>query len=344
MNASHRLQSLGYRVLGYQPQELRLERYRREAHRDLWEGFLPTTVNGNLFQARRFLEYHPEGRFEDHSLLFWRGDQLFAVAAGEAANGLWLAHRFTSHGGIAVRPHLSAAEALDVVFTLLSYAEAQGWTRLSLRFVPDILAEAPFTTLAWALSIFGFTEDSREMTWCAVPRFSSEQQLLESYHESEYYAVTKALRHGLMFRETDDFARFWQLLESGLKQRFEVAPTHSLAEIRTVCASCPGEVRLHGIYTPDGGLIAGGLIFDVSGTGSHCFYLAQDYAFQNLRAMPLLMHSINAEYAVKRARKLNYGVFTAHGAEELNLGLSRFKSKFSSVPSIRRRFTWERKS
>jgi len=338
------LRRLGYTVLGYQPGDIRVERYEPAAHRALWEGFIPTTANGNLFSCRRFLEYHPPGRFEDHSLLFWRDRELFAVAAGECAGGSWTSQRFTSHGGLLVRPRLSAAEALDLVYSLLLYAGAQDWRKLFLRFVPDILAESSFTTLVWALSIFGFSQDSREMTWCALPRFDSEEALLDVYHESEFYAVRKAVKSGLSVRETEDYPAFYSLLAAGLKARYEVAPTHSLSELETLRRLCPGEMRLHGVYTQEGVLIGGALIFDVSPHGSHVFYLTQDYAYKLSQTMPFLMHSINLEYTVRRKRKLNYGVFTAHGGEELNLGLSRFKSKFASDPSIRCRFNWERTS
>ncbi len=343
LKADEALRGLGYTVLGYQPQELRVERYQSQVHRDLWESFVADSANGNLFSTRRFLEYHPPSRFLDHSLLFWHGQDLFAVAAGETADGAWSSQRFTSHGGLLVRPQLSAAQSLDLVYSLLRYAEKQNWNKLSMRFVPDILAENWFTSLIWALSIFGFSQDSREMTWCALPRFESEDALLKVYHESEFYAIRKALKSGLSVREIEDYPAFYSLLEAGLKDRYEIAPTHSLPELERLRHLCPGEMRLHGVYSAEGTLIGGALIFDVSAHGSHVFYLTQDYAFKLNQTMPLLMHSINVEYSIKRKRKLNYGVFTAHGGEELNVGLSRFKSKFASEPSIRRRFAWERK-
>src|SRR5262245_36071928 len=106
MNAVGQLQALGYRLLGYEPAIVQVERYEPKRHRDLWECFISASANGNLFQTRRFLEYHPDGRFQDHSLLFRHDTDLVAVAAGEAANDAWSSHRFTSHGGIAVRSHL----------------------------------------------------------------------------------------------------------------------------------------------------------------------------------------------------------------------------------------------
>jgi hypothetical protein len=342
MNAAEQLQALGYRLLGYEPATVRVERYQPELHRDLWERFISASANGNLFQTRRFLEYHPDGRFQDHSLLFRRDADLVAVAAGEAANDAWSSHRFTSHGGIAVRSHLSAGEALDIVHALLFYAGEQGWKRLSMRYVPDVLAEDSFMTLIWALAILRFVEDSRELTWCMVPRFSSEEEMLNAYHESARRAIKKAQKENLVVRETNDFSFFWHLLTRTLLTRFAVEPTHSLAEIERLCTLCAGEIRLHGVYDKRERMIAGAVIFDVSRNASHCFYFAQNYDFQRSRPMALLMHRLNVEYAVQRRCKLNYGVITGQGGSELNLGLSRFKAQFAAVPAIRRRFAWEK--
>jgi hypothetical protein len=340
--ASERLRSEGYQVIGYEPGDLRVQRYRRDLHRDLWEAFISTTANGNLFQARRFLEYHRVDRFEDHSLLFWRGEKLIAVAAGEAVGDEWSSHRFTSEAGLAALPDLSAAEALDLVHTLLSYASRRNWKKLSMRYVPDALAEASFTTLVWALSVSGFSEHSRELAWCMLPRFASEDELIKAYHESARRGIAKALSAKLRAYETNDWANFWRLLTANLKGRFNVVPTHSLVEIECLRELCRGEVRLHGVHDERDRMIAGAVIFDVSRSASHCFYFAQDYDFQRARPMTFLMHHINTEYVVNRKRKLDYGVITAHGGEELNLGLSRFKSHFAAVPVIRRRYTWEK--
>ncbi|HEY7165097.1 MAG TPA: GNAT family N-acetyltransferase [Candidatus Binatia bacterium] len=337
----HRLQRAGYRVLGCEPAEVRIERFRRSAHRELWDSFIARSANGNLFQTRRFLEYHPAGRFEDHSLLFWRGNELLGVAAGEIAGTEWSSHRFTSHAGIAVAPDLSGDEALTLVDALLSYAARHRWKKIFMRYLPDAIAENGFAPILWALSVFGFVEDSRELTWCLIPRFGCEGDLLASYHPSARRGIKRAQGEGLCVRASDDFGSFWKLLDGNLQQKFRVSPTHSLAEIESLQARCSGEVRLHAVHTAQGRMVAGTVIFDVSRTASHCFYFAQDYAFQRARPMMLLLHAINVEYALRLRRRLNYGVITACGARELNLGLSRFKSRFAATPSIRRRFYWE---
>jgi hypothetical protein len=148
-NTTPLLTRLGYHAIGYTPDPVRVERYDAQRHYERWEQFLAGTASG-LFQSRRFRSYHSPGRFEDHSLLFWRGDALIGVAAGEESDGRWSSHRFASHAGIAVLLGLSPQNALDIV-----HADDRAWNATTMRIVPDVLAESSFTTLVWALEVAG---------------------------------------------------------------------------------------------------------------------------------------------------------------------------------------------
>jgi len=336
------LEGLGYRVLGYQSHPLEVVRYDAARHAAMWDTFIPRTVNGNLFHTRRFLSYHPPGRFEDHSLLFFDQGKLICVAPGEARDGKWSAHRYSSHGGLAVLPDMRADRCLDIVHGLLAYAVEQGWHQLGMRFAPACLHRGSIEPLLWALEIFGFQETGKELAWCFMPPAAeSEEELLGRYSNGAHYATTKAIKDGLIVRISDDFPAYWALLEGNLQRKFAVAPTHSLEEIQRIRALCPGEITLWAVFNREDRMIAGSVIFEVSPNSGHMFYSAQDYAYQELRPTSLLMHELHMEYVVRRKGRLNLGVITAHGAEELNLGLSWFKQSYAAQPFVRRSFSIE---
>lgn len=331
----------GYDLLGYRPRAIDVVRYDSVRDTRLWDDFVPETVNGNLFSTRRFLSYHPAGRFEDHSLLFYDRGKLVAIAAGEAGDGGWSSHRFSSHGGLLVLPKMAADRCADLVWSLLSYARVQGWRRLRLRFAPDCLDRGPSEVLHWALEIFGFRQDGRELTWYARPGAQSEDELLAGYDDMARRSVRKARKAGLRVRINSDYAGFWRLLETNLQNRFKTHPTHTLQEIERLRELCPEEISLWSVFDAGGAMLAGSVVFEAGRAGGHTFYFAQDYACQECRPMALLMHELCLEYAVRRQRCLNFGVITARGASELNFGLSRFKQSFGAQPAIRRTFVWE---
>ena len=45
----------------------------------LWDRFVKSANNGTIFHLRRFLSYHPEGRFVDHSIEFYKKNTLVSV-------------------------------------------------------------------------------------------------------------------------------------------------------------------------------------------------------------------------------------------------------------------------
>ena len=44
-----------------------------------WDQFVSSGNNGTLFHLRKFLNYHPQDRFQDHSILIEKKQKLFSV-------------------------------------------------------------------------------------------------------------------------------------------------------------------------------------------------------------------------------------------------------------------------
>ena len=55
----------------------------------LWDSFVKNANNGTLFHLRKFLSYHPKGRFVDHSIEFYKKNTLYSVfPAAELNNSI----------------------------------------------------------------------------------------------------------------------------------------------------------------------------------------------------------------------------------------------------------------
>ena len=46
---------------------------------DIWDSFVLEANNGTLFHLRKFLSYHPEDRFKDHSIEIYKKNTLLSV-------------------------------------------------------------------------------------------------------------------------------------------------------------------------------------------------------------------------------------------------------------------------
>ena len=88
-----------------------------DSDRNLWDNFVPIGNNGTLFHLRSFLNYHPPGRFLDHSLLVEKKGKLFSVfPAAEKKIGdcnCLVSHPGSSIGSFIVPDNLSIAYSLN---------------------------------------------------------------------------------------------------------------------------------------------------------------------------------------------------------------------------------------
>jgi len=98
-----------------------------------WDNFVSSANNGTLFHTRRFLSYHPEGRFNDHSLEFYKKGKLvgvFPAAIVETENGRTLvSHPGASVGSFVVPEDLAFADAMEMVNQLVEYSKRENFDR-----------------------------------------------------------------------------------------------------------------------------------------------------------------------------------------------------------------------
>ena len=80
-----------------------IKKYRNN-YSNVWDNFIKNSNNGTIFHTQKFLSYHLQRRFNDHSLLFYSEKTLVAVlpaAAISINNKLELrSHPGASYGGI----------------------------------------------------------------------------------------------------------------------------------------------------------------------------------------------------------------------------------------------------
>ncbi len=109
-----------------------------------WDNFiLLTSINGTFLQTRRFLNYHAEGKFEDCSIEFRKGNELVAAipACVIQDNGekIFFAHKGSTYGGISVSPLICNASAIDQLMqALIDYLKQNHFNRVFIRMVPEV--------------------------------------------------------------------------------------------------------------------------------------------------------------------------------------------------------------
>jgi len=300
-----------------------------------WDNFVSSANNGTLFHTRRFLNYHHEGRFNDHSLEFYKKGKLvgvFPAALIESGDQRQLvSHPGASVGSFVVPEDLAFADALEMVEQLVDYSKRENLDGIKLTQTPTIYSKRLSHYIDFALQKNGFLYSKREISSILFLEKSIDENL-SKFKSTHRTAARKAEKSGVVVKETDDFASFYEILKKNLSIRHDVKPTHSLDELLHLKELFPDKINLFGAYIEEK-MVAGVINFIATENVVLAFYISHNEDFQEVRPINLLFYKI-FEWAIqKKYNVFDFGIFTVN--EEPNMGLARFKENFGASGQFR---------
>jgi hypothetical protein len=313
-------------------------RYTEETKRR-WDKFIQTANNGTLFHTRRFLSYHPPGRFEDHSLTFTEKNQILAVfpAAIKAIeeSRILSSHCGASYGGFVCQENLSVQSAFELVDALIAYASKERFDSIEMTLPPVIYLRRPSHYLDFALYKRGFTYKKREVS-SVIPLDFPLEEILHQFKPEARTAYRKSVKSGIRAEESDDLAAFYPILKKNLSMRHNVTPTHTLEELERLKRLFPERIRHFGAFLEDR-MVAGVTNFLCNDRVVLAFYISHDEAYQEYRPVNHLFYEIIRWSLEHGYRYLDFGIFTVN--EDPNWGLGKFKESFGARGILRETFT-----
>ncbi len=308
-----------------------------------WEAGVASSRNGTVFHTRRFLSYHPEGRFLDASILFLDGEKIVGLlpAARRTDDGkpILVSHPGASYGGIVLPLGAPMNTTGEMLSLLKEHARAEGYGRISLLRLPPVSLQREWSgDQQYWLYQQGWRMTQCEMDGAVNLRGLTEEKVMPSLTGKCRNMVRQAERGGVVVGLSDDFPAFWTLLGEVLSQRHGAKPTHTQGEIQTLKSLLPGQVRL--LAAKRGGALVGGIILvTIHDRALYTLYMAQDYTSQQYHPMHLLLRDALCLAIREKRSVLHLGVSTEDGGTKINEGLFFFKESFGCRPV--RRESWE---
>lgn len=303
-----------------------------------WDDFIATSDNGTIFHTRRFLSYHPAGRFPDASLVIRKSGKIFAVLPATVVERegrkILSSHSGASYGGFAYNSALNLAESFELAAIAEEYARSLGCSRIQLTPPPAIYPSSVSNYIDFALTQHGFTYLKRELS-SVVALTAQEDVMLARFRAEARTAASKSERLGIEIAECERFEEYYDILRNNLKMRHGVAPTHTLDELLALKRMFPAKVRLWGAFLGDR-LIAGVCNFTANARVVLAFYISHNTEFQEYRAVNLLFREIMKRSAAEGFSWLDFGIFTVN--MDPNWGLARFKENFGAKGIFRDTF------
>ena len=295
-----------------------------------WDHFVTRSNNGTIFHLRSFLNYHPQGRFNDHSLIIKKKGKLFSIfpaAVKEINSKLYLiSHPGATVGSFVIPENLSIAESMELVKCLVAYAEEKGFSGIRITLPPNLYQRRLSNYMDFAFFKYDFQYLKRDITSILFLE-NTLKATVNKFRPSHKRAVNKAIDSGVHVEQSNDLSSFYSILEKNLKIRHGVNPTHSLKELEHIQKLFPNRFNLFAAFL-DGKMIAGVVNFIVNNHAILAFYISHDEAFSKYRAVNLLFYTI-FDWAIDNNYNIyDFGTFTVN--EEPNMGLGRFKENFGA--------------
>ena len=302
-----------------------------------WDRFImEDSMNGTFLQTRKFLNYHPEGRFQDASFIVEKSGIIVAAVPGCAMEGMFISHQGSTFGGPVIsKDFYSGNKILEVIRVIDSHI-VQNFKGIKLKPTAPIFSKTPTDLVDYALEHQGYTRRTELSCWTPIEQGSDP---LENCTRECRHNFRQAEKQNLTYGEIPDseMEKFYDFLVLS-KARHNTKPVHTLAELRDLRQRFPEDILFRGIWK-DGVYLSGMMIFVFKQAKAfHFQYLAPDDTKREINATTALFVNAMREAAQIGYKKFSWGISTEDGGDYLNENLYRFKESFGALPSVNARY------
>ena len=284
-----------------------------------WNDFIGRSKNGTFLFNRNYMDYHSD-RFDDHSLMFYLKDRLYAVLPANVKDGTLYSHQGLTYGGLVTDCDAKAAAVCTLFSELNSYLQVSGIRKVAYKPVPWIYpSHASEEDLYAIVNICGAKLAARDIS----STIFLDRRL--KFGELRRRCIKKAKQSGVTVKESNDTAAFWQILDENLESKYGVAPVHTCGELELLANRFPSNIKLYVAIL--GEETIGGVVLYINRNVVHTQYISASPKGKRLGALDLLF-----DYLINNAsasfKYFDFGRSTENGGKYLNESLIFQKEGF----------------
>lgn len=310
-----------------------------------WDDFIQEhAYNGTFLSSRKFINYHFEGKFKDHSLIFMQ-NQTTIVAILPACeiemDGVktLYSHRGATFGGIIFcKKHFKIDTINSVISCLDAYLKESHFKKIVLRQSPTIFSAGCVDSLDYLFSVNGFykyEELSSVIDLSCIP----SGHLVESFRPNTRSKTRQAMGKGLVCKyvgNENDINKFHDILAENLKKH-DATPVHSRDELFDIKRRFPKEIQFIHCYH-DNVEVASTMVWKFKDKVFHTQNIAIDYKYSDLRPANFLIYYLIQQALDNSFQYFSFGISTEHQGKHLNFDLCEFKEGFGAKGYLNRTF------
>lgn len=266
------------------------------------------------------MDYHND-RYDDHSLLVFKNDQLKAILPANRVDNKVISHQGLSYGGLILKEQTKFSEVLHCFYSVLSFLNEQGVSELEIKTIPRIYNSVPSDELDYLL----FITEAQKVR-CDVISVIDNSNRIDIKSSNRKRGLKRAKKNNLVVKEVSEFTDFWNsVLIPNLKQRHQATPTHSLEEITLLKKRFPNQIRQFNVFNGNN-VVAGVTVFETQNV-AHVQYISADEHKQELGSLDLVFDElINTVF--KDKPYFDFGISNENQGKNINEGLLNWKEDF----------------
>lgn len=293
---------------------------------DLWNQFNDKGKNSMFMFDRKYMDYHKD-RFEDHSLLFYKGEELVAVLPMNKDGKSLVSHGGLTYGGFITNEKMKQNTMDECFDALVEYGNKHNIKEIIYKALPHIYHSQPAEEDQYSL----FLKNARIGKIEASTTLNLQNPLKMA--KGRKAQVSRAKREGVVVSELTgalDNHKFIDLENEVLFERHKTKAVHSGDELELLHSRFPNNIRIFGALK-DNELIAGTVIFEYAKV-IHTQYMAANEYARRIGALDYVINHIIDQYSTKLW--LDFGISTEQDGRVLNQGLKSQKEGFGGRTTV----------
>ena len=284
-----------------------------------WDAFVDASKNGTFMLKRGYMDYHAD-RFTDHSLLFYRDEELVALLPASGHGEELRSHGGLTYGGMICGYDMKQHIMDDCITALVEYMKSNAINTLLYKSLPYIYHHYPSQEDLYALWRNGAQLVRRDVS--STIEFNENPIKLPKGRKAQ---ISRAKREGVEIKQSTEFDAFIALENQVLNQYHQTKAVHTGSELALLHSRFPEQIKLYAAMH-ENEMVAGVLVF-VYDKLVHTQYMASSEYGRENGALDLAISTIIEEYQGHK-QYLDFGISTEDSGKILNSGLISQKEGF----------------
>tara|TARA_B100000214_G_C23964672_1_gene627078 strand:+ start:478 stop:1446 length:969 start_codon:yes stop_codon:yes gene_type:complete len=283
--------------------KISIERFSSGMEKD-WDDFVKHSLNGTIFHERKFLSYHIDRSFNDHSVFIREDGRVIAVLPAVEVDSTFYSHPGASYGWLVFKK--VGFEKMNTIYKKIE----EYCLNIKLKAIfciptPHIYYEKSDQILDYLFHLNNYL--SNEVYISSIINLSNE--VMDSVDKRKMRYINSLKRNSeISLYESTDIESFYPILKQN-KSKHNVNPTHSIDELKRLQELYPDDIKLFLTYHKKQ-VVGGSVVFI---TNNHTSLLFYNVVLKDFRSMQI------GSYQIYHAMdwSMNYGL------KYLDLGVSQ---------------------